>query len=157
MAQPGSWMKELESFLSTDIRKVARERQREQFIQDYMARTGYARWMAENAWYQQLSPEEQRAEHEAFWRNIDETRSRRTAAVLDFLMRGEYASAGFAHSLAQGDVLGALPAAWRGLTGQERITYGDLAHQYLPENWPDWVKSGAGFLAGVLLDRKSVV
>lgn len=152
MAQPGSWMKELESFLSTDIRKVARERQREQFIQDYMARTGYARWMAEAEWYRQLSPEEQRAEHEAFWRKIDETRSRRTAAVLDFLMRGEYASAGFAQSLAQGDVLGALPAAWRGLTGQERITYGELAHQYLPENWPDWVKSGAGFLAGVLLD-----
>src|SRR5690625_700924 len=131
---------------------MVRERQKEQFIQDYMARTGHARWMAENAWYQQLSQPEQRAEHEAFRREIDETRSRRTAAVLDVLMRGEYASAGFADALLSGDVLGALPAAWRGLTGQERMTYGDIFHERMPESVPDWVKTGGGLLAGILLD-----
>src|SRR5690606_6633074 len=139
MAQPGSWIQDLEKFLSTDILGTHLERDRERFIEEYMSKNRAPRWMAENAWYQQLPEGFQEAYNEREWQKFRQTWADRTAAVLDFLMRGEYASAGFAQSLAQGDVLGALPAAWRGLTGQERITYGDLAHQYLPENWPDWV------------------
>lgn len=146
MAQPGAWIQQVTGTSLPDAQ------QKEQWIQNYMAQNRVPRWMAENAWYQQLSPEQQRAVREQWHQNVAQTRAERTAAILDLLMRGEYASAGAAESLLSGDVLGAPGAFWRGLTGKERITYSDIMHERLPEGLPDWAKSSLGFVAGVLLD-----
>src|SRR5690606_2389465 len=41
---------------------------------------------------------------------------------------------------------------WAGLTGQKKGSYIDLAYKYLPESWPDWLKSAIGFAGDVFLD-----
>src|SRR5690606_31103209 len=99
------------------------------------------------------------------------------APVFDFLSRGQYASANVMETM-----LDALPedaAGWlnspfgllgmlgsldweelrtipqelrAGLTGEKKGDYIDIAHERLPESWPDWLKSAIGFAANIFLD-----
>lgn len=95
------------------------------------------------------------------------------APVFDFLSRGQYASANFAETIldampeespAPFDLLGTLGSIdWgkigqipqeirAGLTGEKKGDYIDIAHERLPESWPDWLKSALGFAGNIFLD-----
>src|SRR5690606_24712932 len=99
------------------------------------------------------------------------------APVFDFLSRGQYASANVAETIldalpedASGwltspfgllGMLGSLdweelktiPQEFRaGLTGEKKGDYINIAHERLPESWPDWLKSAIGFAGNIFLD-----
>jgi len=96
------------------------------------------------------------------------------APVFDFLSRGQYASANVAETIldaampeespAPFDLFGMLSSInWgkikeipqeirAGLTGEKKGDYINIAHERLPESWPDWLKSAIGFAGNVFLD-----
>src|SRR5690606_18071222 len=43
------------------------------------------------------------------------------------------------------------------ITGERKGSYIDIAHERLPESWPDWLKSARGFAGDVLLDPTTYI
>src|SRR5690606_25158422 len=79
------------------------------------------------------------------------------APVFDFLSRGQYASANVAEELLRGNFAGIPSAFLQGITGERKGSYIDIAHERLPESWPDWLKSAIGFAGDVLLDPTTYI
>src|SRR5690606_12430919 len=98
------------------------------------------------------------------------------APVFDFLSRGQYASANLAETIldaampeespAPFDLFGMLssinwerlkdiPQEFRaGLTGEKKGHYINIAHERLPESWPDWLQSAIVFSANRSEERR---
>lgn len=75
--------------------------------------------------------------------------------ILDFLGRGEYASANLAKSYKEtGDVN--LKMAWRGFTGKDKTTYTSLIDSSYPE-WPKWKRMAVGFTLSMVADPTTYI
>lgn len=77
--------------------------------------------------------------------------------VLDLLSRGQYVSANTVENILEGDFSNIPTDISKGLSGEKKGSYIDLAQKYLPENIPNWAKVGVGFIGDVLLDPTTYV
>jgi hypothetical protein len=83
------------------------------------------------------------------------------SGIIDLLSRGVYAGAGFSKELVKnlqgdkdaGNVLG---GAWKGLTGENKLTYSDVINEIDPDS-PEWVKFVGGLAGDILLDPANLL
>jgi len=77
--------------------------------------------------------------------------------VIDYLNRGQYATANLAENILSGNTEKIPQDVWKGLTGEKKGSFIDIAHKYMPKELPSWSKTGIGFIGDVVLDPANLV